>query len=292
MLDQFSEELREAREKSGVTLQQIAQKSRIDLKFIEAIDRGDFGFLPELYVKAFIKQYARNIGLDEDATIEKYELAKKGNTIEEESDKPGESGDDKTHATGERVRSVSTAPTRYYQDNFLSSEETGPETFFDKLKSDKLLLGGMIAGIALVLFVIVYFSFMKTSSGIVVAEKSYDQVMKENQQRYVREIKPPIVEKPAPVDSLTLEVSAKDSAWFQIRVDNSQILEFVLYPNASKTLKAAAGFKMTIGNSGDTRLKLNGKNLDLTGKKKEVKYVSIDKSGLKYLQPPSNPDQN
>ena len=100
-----------------------------------------------------------------------------------------------------------------------------------------------------------------------------------------------MIEKPTTVDSLTLVVSALDSAWFQIRVDNSQILEFVLYPNASKTIKAASGFKMTIGNAGDTRLKLDDKNLSFTGKKKEVKYVSIDKNGLKYLQPPKNPDQ-
>ena len=291
MLEQFSKELREAREKSGVTLHQISQKSRIDLKFIEAIDRGDFGFLPELYVKAFIKQYARNVGLDEQLTIDKYEAAKKGNTVEEEPDDKEGSKEGKKYSTEERIKSISTAPKRMYEDNFQKKEETGPDNFFDKLKKDRLLLGGIIAGIAVILFVIVYFLFMKTSSGIVVAEKPYDQVMKENQQRYVKEIKPPVVEKPTPIDSLTLEITALDSAWFQIRVDNSQILEFVLFPNTSKTIKAESAFKMTIGNSGDTRLNLDGKNLDLTGKKKEVKYVSIDKNGLKYLQPPANPDQ-
>ena len=291
MLEQFSKELREAREKSGVTLQQISQKSRIDLKFIEAIDRGDFGFLPELYVKAFIKQYARNVGLDEQLTIDKYEAAKKGNTVEEEAEDQENLEDRKKYSTEERVKSISTAPRKTYEENFQKKEEPEPDNFFDKLKKDRLLLGGVISGVVVILFVIVYFLFMKTSSGIVVAEKPYDQVMKENQQRYVKEIKPPITEKPTPIDSLTLEITALDSAWFQIRVDNSQILEFVLYPNASKTIKAAAGFKMTIGNSGDTRLKLDGKNLDLSGKKKEVKYVSIDKNGLKYLQPPKNPDQ-
>lgn len=291
MLDEFSKELREAREKSGVTLQQIAQKSRIDLKFIEAIDRGDFGFLPELYVKAFIKQYARNVGLDEQLTIDKYEAAKKGNTVEDVPDEQEDSGDQKKYTTEERVRSISTAPRRTYEENFQKKEEPKPENIFDKLKKDKLLFSGIIAGIAVVLFVIVYFLFMRTSSGIVVAEKPYDEVMKENQQRYEKEIRPPIVEKPAQIDSLTLEITAVDSAWFQIRVDNSQILEFVLFPNASKTIKAATSFKVTIGNAGDTRLKLNGKTLELNGREKEVKYVSIDKNGLKYLKPPANPDQ-
>lgn len=290
MLEQFSEELRKARKKSGITVQQIAQKSRIDLKFIEAIDRGDFGFLPELYVKAFIKQYAKIVGLDEQEILDNYEAAKTGSTSEEEVTVI-EPKDHKTFSTHEKTKPVSVAPVRSFQDNFQKKEDDQPQNFIEKLKKEKLLLGGVIAAFAIVLFVIIYFLFMKTSSGIVVAEKPYDEIMRENQQRYQKEIKPPVVEKPAPIDSLTLEVFAVDSAWFQIRIDNSQILEFVLYPSSSKTLKAAASFKLTIGNSGDTRLKLDNKNLELSGKKKEVKYVAIDKNGLKYLQPPTNPVQ-
>ena len=292
MLDQFSEELKKAREKSGVTLQQIAQKSRIDLKFIEAIDRGDFGFLPELYVKAFIKQYARNVGLDEQETLNKYDAAKRGRTIdEEEVEEIKDSQKHKPASTEERLRSISTAPVKSFEENFQKKEETETDNFFERLKNNRLLLGGVISGIAIILFLIIYFLFLKTSSNIVVAEKPYDQIMKENQQRYLEESNLPVAKKPTPVDSLTLKVTAIDSAWFQIRVDNSQILEFVLYPNASKTIKAATGFKVTIGNAGDTRLKLNDKSLNLSGKKKEVKYVSIDKNGLKYLEPPKNPDQ-
>ena len=78
MLDQFAEELKNAREKSGVTLQQMAAKTRIDIKFLEAIDQGNFSFLPELYVKAFLKEYAKTIGINEEETAKKYEAAKLG----------------------------------------------------------------------------------------------------------------------------------------------------------------------------------------------------------------------
>jgi cytoskeletal protein RodZ len=297
MLDEFSEELRNAREKSGVTLQQIAQKSRIDLKFIEAIDRGEFDFLPELYVKAFLKQYARNIGLDEEETIAKYESAKKGKTVEEEES--GQEGNSELqkevhNEKKTKARSVSTASHKTYEDNFEESGESEPANFIERLKRDKVLLSATVAAAAVVLFIIVYFLFLKSNSNIVVAEKPYDEIRKENMQRYVNEDKVNFPEKKtvtAPVDSLTLEVQAVDSAWFYIRIDNSEILDFVLYPYSKRTLKAATGFRMTIGNSGDTRLKLDNKNLDLEGKKKEVKYVYIDKNGLKYLKPPQNPDQ-
>ena len=81
MLEKIAEELHEARLKSGVTLQQMAVKTRVDIKFLEAIDKGDFNFLPEPYVKAFIKDFAKMVGLDETKIILKYDAAKKGKPL-------------------------------------------------------------------------------------------------------------------------------------------------------------------------------------------------------------------
>ena len=88
MLDKFADELREKREQSGITLLQMANKTRIDIKFLEALDQGNFSFLPELYVKAFIKQYAKEVGFDEDETIKRYEAAKEGRLFQQEEQIP------------------------------------------------------------------------------------------------------------------------------------------------------------------------------------------------------------
>jgi cytoskeletal protein RodZ len=293
MLSEFSEELRSSREKSGVTVQQIAQKSRIDIKYIEAIDRGEFDFLPELYVKAFIKQYARIIGLNEQKTIAKYESAKKGKTVEVEGiaqEVDSELQKSVPVLKKAKVKRVSTKSDKTSEDMFQETENAEPSNFLEMLLRNKILLSAIVASIAVVLFIIIYFLFLKSSPNIVVAEKPYDEVRKENMRRYTNEGNVNFPDKNAAVDSLTLEIQAVDSAWFYIRIDNSEILDFVLYPYSKRTLKAAKGFKVTIGNSGDTRLKLDNKNLPITGKKKEVKYVYIDKDGLKYLKPPQNPD--
>lgn len=71
MLNKFADELKSKREESGLTLQQLATKTRIDIKFLEAIEQGNFAFLPELYVKAFVKQFAKTIGLDENVILKK-----------------------------------------------------------------------------------------------------------------------------------------------------------------------------------------------------------------------------
>ena len=78
MLKKFAEDLREARIKSGISLQQIHFKTRIDIKFLEAIENGDFDILPEVYLRAIIREYVNFIGLDEKVEMYKYDLAKAG----------------------------------------------------------------------------------------------------------------------------------------------------------------------------------------------------------------------
>jgi cytoskeletal protein RodZ len=62
MFDKFAEELKTLRETKDLTLQQVAVKTKIDYKFLEAMESGDFEFLPELYVKAFLREYLRILG--------------------------------------------------------------------------------------------------------------------------------------------------------------------------------------------------------------------------------------
>ncbi len=289
MLDKFANELRQAREKSGMSLQQIAQKSRIDLKFIQAIDNGDFSFLPELYVKAFIKQYAKMVGLDEQFTIKKYEAAKKGKPLEESGEKLIQEIKENRSEPEENKSTAKPVPARTvksFQENIVKENESEPANFYEKLKKDKVLLGSVIAGIAVVLFLIIYFLFLKSSSDIIVAEKPYEEIRRENQQRYVKEKKPDNAGAIVTSDSLSLLIRATDTSWIKIGTDNNGAEEFKLFPMSSKIVKAATGYTMIVGNSGSTQLKLNNKDLNLSGKKNEVKYISIDKNGLKYLDNP------
>ncbi len=54
------------RQKSGVTLQEISQSTKITVRNLEAIERGDFARLPGgVYATSYIRQYARAIGYDE-----------------------------------------------------------------------------------------------------------------------------------------------------------------------------------------------------------------------------------
>jgi cytoskeleton protein RodZ len=61
------------RKNRGITLQQIAASTKIGVRSLEAIERGDFGKLPGgIYTTSYIRQYARAIDYDESAILAVY----------------------------------------------------------------------------------------------------------------------------------------------------------------------------------------------------------------------------
>ena len=66
--------LREAREQKGVSLEEVEGATHIRLKFLQALEEGDFGALPaETYVKGFLRTYAMYLELDPEEVMALYE---------------------------------------------------------------------------------------------------------------------------------------------------------------------------------------------------------------------------
>ena len=291
MFDKLSEELKAARIRSGLSLQQLAAKTRIDLKFLEFIEDGNFSFLPELYVKAFLKEYVRFVGLDEKVIFKKYEAYKVGKEYVEPAP---ESLFDKIKELKEN-RFEKEKETQYSKPiSYQPSHAPQPANAFNlSFLTDKrnVLFVSAVVGI-LAVFLLVYILFIHKSTEIVV-EKPYDELVNESKDRYIENepVKAPVDSgnsvKP---DSLKLLVTATDSCWVKALIDDSKKEEFKLYPHNNKLLSAASNFKITFGNSYRVQLQLNNKPLKFEAKTK-VSVVSIDRKGLNYLTPTINQKQ-
>src|SRR2546421_1980460 len=69
----FGEELRRAREERGVSLRQISDATHIGVRFLQAIESDNYAILPGgIFNRAFVKNYARYIGLDEEQALARY----------------------------------------------------------------------------------------------------------------------------------------------------------------------------------------------------------------------------
>ncbi|AKM06341.1 helix-turn-helix domain-containing protein [Pelagerythrobacter marensis] len=65
-LEGAGDRLRRAREKAGLTVEQVAAETRIPLRHLEVIEAGDFEALPaRTYAIGFSRTYAKAVGLDE-----------------------------------------------------------------------------------------------------------------------------------------------------------------------------------------------------------------------------------
>jgi cytoskeleton protein RodZ len=69
----FGSKLREARERRGISLRQIANATKISVRALEALERNDISRLPGgIFSRAFVRSYAVEVGLDPEATIQDF----------------------------------------------------------------------------------------------------------------------------------------------------------------------------------------------------------------------------
>jgi transcriptional regulator with XRE-family HTH domain len=81
MLDKFSSDLRKLRESKNLSIADVTSQTKLHIAFIENLEKGNFEFQPQPYIRAFLKQYAKAIGYDQEKILYDYDLAKKGNYV-------------------------------------------------------------------------------------------------------------------------------------------------------------------------------------------------------------------
>src|SRR5688572_668562 len=65
--------LRAARDTRGISLRQIAERTRISVMVLEALERDDIKRLPGgIFTRAFLRSYAVEVGLDPDTTVDEF----------------------------------------------------------------------------------------------------------------------------------------------------------------------------------------------------------------------------
>lgn len=78
MLDKFAEDLKRIREAKHISLIQMSEYTRIHLNVLERLEKGDFNFVEQPYIRAFLRHYASFLELDERDVLYAYDMAKSG----------------------------------------------------------------------------------------------------------------------------------------------------------------------------------------------------------------------
>jgi cytoskeleton protein RodZ len=76
-METLGQKLRKEREMRGISLDQIAQATRIQKQFLRALEENNFDILPApVFITGFLRVYATHLGLDADAIITEYEAGR------------------------------------------------------------------------------------------------------------------------------------------------------------------------------------------------------------------------
>lgn len=257
-MNPFSEELRKAREARQLTLADIAQQTRIHIKYLQAIEQGTFDVLPQTYVRAFIKAYAEAVGLNAADALKRYDI----------------------HSTPEHRKE--TAVTMDEAKLSLKPEVADRELQQEKrVRIITFSVLAVAALLALGIYLLNYFDSVLPSQ--TVKETAFTEVVKEQEAML-----PPTAESDSATntaaaktaeetpDSLVLRIVATDSVWITITRDSMAPRAGYMLRGRYRTYVAKKGFSISLSDAGAVRLLLNGKEIPPVGERgKRVRNAKI-----------------
>ncbi len=261
-LDQFGEELKQLRLERKISLMDISTETRINVKFLEAMERGQFQILPQTYVRAFLREYALILGLSPGDLMQKYIGALQETTGQKAESLPHELDHTKPLGGASEPRILSLTP---FQRN--------------------VAFGVFILAAVVLVLILANINKMPEMNKSI-SEVPFDRVIRESEAaspvgRPVRMDSIPAINAPVK-DSLRLEISTVDSVWISLLIDGKQAEEYLFAPNKHRSWIAKDRFAITMGNAGGASFRLNGKSIGSLGRRGAVvRNAIITEANLK-----------
>ena len=82
-MSSFGEELKRERELREISLREISEATKVNLRYLDALERNDFERLPGgVFNKGFVRAYAEYIGVDPETMVNAYLLEERGQQSE------------------------------------------------------------------------------------------------------------------------------------------------------------------------------------------------------------------
>lgn len=309
------EYLKRERDLRGISLKEIAEVTRVPLKFFAALEADNYDALPHTaFVKGYIKAYCKHLGLDENDAVLRYEIYLK--------DKAAEKAEAQRPAVRKPVKPAA-SPAAPQKQNV-----------------------GRIAVLSSVIFLsflLIYFVATREKAAVPVPEKVTEPAVQAETQEATAEtlagqaepsastgvealppdgvtasvpapqaavsnteapvqnvkqaetIKPAAEKKaeavktpeaapaaaapaaPALEKTHTLFADAKEVTWIKVRIDGEEPFDVLLRAGEKIEWKAAEGFSVLVGNAGGVELSYDGKALAPLGESGKVVSVKLPK---------------
>jgi cytoskeleton protein RodZ len=287
-MDSIAEIVRRARKERGLTLDEVAASTRINRKYLEAIESGDRTAIPGgFFYKSFVRQYAAALATDSNKVVDEVDQVLDA----EEPAVPAEQDDELLKA----IAASAPAPER-------SGHRWVPSTFGYVILLILALIGSTGA----------YMWWHRTQESQIAKRVAAPVVTQApsapspKTETAPPAATPPPAETPAPAeqpkeeqpappadtpavvnsdDKITLDIAANELTWISLTADGKYVFSGLLQPGESKTFAAKENARLRIGNAGGLDVKFNGKPTGPIGPKSQVRTVNFTPTEFRIESP-------
>jgi cytoskeletal protein RodZ len=222
-------QLRSAREALGVSLALIAQRTRVQPRIIDAIEHNDLASIPPRpYGRGFIRAYAREVGLDPDATVQAY-FSQFGTAV----------------VVHQPVRSATI--------------DTAPSSWPHRVSW--VVPAALVGLAALLVLAIARGGIEADGAAAATPPSAVASVPAAPPPAPVGTSGSP----PAPASPLTMTIVADRECWVTASVDGKRELYQLLNSGAEHTLRGSREITIRVGDAGAVRIGINGKAAEKFG---------------------------
>ena len=238
----FGRYLQDIRLSKGISLETVAEETRIRIDNLLLIEGENHDKLPdEVFVKGFLRAFAKAIGADGDEAVRRYQM---------------------------RLKVVQK----------LAKSEADLKMPAGKFW--RRLLFCIVALLGLIFLSVFALSVIKKYSSTEPLNPDIEQPAGiEGKEKVVLEprydTKPAIDETIIKPEKLILKITAIEETWMKIIIDDQKPNEYFLKPGDQVELKATLGYNLFIGNAGGVQLLLNNESVSVPGKSGQVVNLKI-----------------
>jgi hypothetical protein len=228
--------LKGKRQKSGLSLKELADRTKIRLEYLKALESGEYGRIPgEVFVRGYIREYLRSLSFDPAEALSLYDEEKPPLP---EPEVPVQS----RNWTGLHAK------TRY-------------------------LLSGLIILILVPVAIFTLRFFEKP--GQQSALKSTG-VKSASLERVVKMIPEPIKTAEADfTNKHLLEIKAVEDSWVFLQIDDNISYSMLLRPGETRSWTGEKKFYLKTGNAGGIRITFDGRNLGAPGRRGRIAKLTL-----------------
>ena len=272
----FGRYLQSIRVEKGISLKAVSHETRIRLETLHFIEAEDHRHLPdEVYVKGFLRAYAKAIGADGDEAVQRYisRLAVKRKIALSEAALFRTGG-----AFWRRLLlslaavlcliAVTLYAVSAWREHNMSKEAVSTETAEPSATEPMIEKPDA-------------FSRAPSEEKAVPAPATEPSTEPSMDSADDKEVSAPdastgsALPPPAVANKLRLTIDTIEETWLKIIVDDQKAKQYRLNPGDHIELEGSRNFNLLIGNAGGIRLGLNGKAVALSGKSGQVVNIQL-----------------